>query len=68
MLSEKNYCEAKRLKELKVYMFLHFVHILDFLSIHVFYKKLRIWASTEGFLKLSDIENSEFLTSFSKVA
>ena len=31
------------------------------------YKKLRIWASTDSFLKLSDFEYSEFLTSFLKV-
>ena len=30
-------------------------------------KKLRIWASTESFLKLSDFEYSEFLMSFLKV-
>ena len=39
MLSEKNYCEAERLKELKVAMFFHFVFILDFLSIHVFFMR-----------------------------
>ena len=33
----------------------------------LFYKKLRIWASTESFLKLSDFEYSEFLTGFLKV-
>ena len=38
------------------------------ISIDVFlYKKLRIWASTESFLKSSDLEKSEFLTSFLKV-
>ena len=30
---------------------------------HSLYKKLRIWASAESFLKLSDFEYSEFLTS-----
>ena len=38
-----------------------------YLHTRIFYKKLRIWASTEGFLKLSDFMNSEFLTSFLKV-
>ena len=33
----------------------------------IFHKKLRIWASTRGFLKLSDFQHSEFLTSFLKV-
>ena len=38
------------------------------ISIHLFlYKKLRIWVSAESFLKSSDLENSEFLTSFLKV-
>ena len=32
-----------------------------------FYKKLRIWASTQSFLKLSDFEYSEFLTNFLQV-
>ena len=32
-----------------------------------FHKKVRIWASTESLLKLSDFEYSEFLTSFLKV-
>ena len=31
-----------------------------------FYKKLRIWASTESFLRLSDFEHSELLTCFLK--
>ena len=36
---------------------------------HVFLiTKLRIWASTESFLKLSDFEFSKFLTSFLKVS
>ena len=35
------------------------------LLIHeIFYKKLRIWARTENFLKLSDFESSGFLTIF----
>ena len=37
-------------------------------QIHVFFgKKLKSWAITESFLKLSDFEYSEFLTSFLKV-
>ena len=34
---------------------------------YIFYKKLRIWASTESFLKLSDFEYLRFLMSFLKV-
>ena len=33
----------------------------------IFYKKPRIWPSTESFLKLSDFGYSEFLTSFLKM-
>ena len=32
-----------------------------------FYKKLRIWATTESFLKSSDFEYSEFPKSFFKI-
>ena len=46
----------------------HAVKALLYCRIHMFYKKLRIWASTESFLKLSDFEYSEFLTSFLKVS
>ena len=36
---------------------------LDCLHV-VFYKKVKIWGSTESFLKLSDFDYSQFLTSF----
>ena len=40
-----------------------------FVSLYVFfYKKLRICAKTESFIKLSDFEYLEFLTSFLKVS
>ena len=34
----------------------HISYILILISVTIFYKKLRIWASTESFLKLSDFE------------
>ena len=38
-------------------------------ELHIFFfKKLRNWHSTDSFLKLSDFEYSEFLTTFLKVS
>ena len=43
------------------------VCVHDRLCYKYFYKKLRIWVTTESFLKLSAFEHSEFLMSFLKV-
>ena len=50
-------------KFLSVFSYLCVIVIVDknCLHIHVFYKKLRIWACTERFLKLSHFQYSEFL-------
>ena len=37
-------------------------------NMYFLHKKLRIWGSTESFLKLSDSDSSEFLTSFLKAS
>ena len=40
---------------------------LDHIDLHVFFKKLRIKASTQSFLKLLNFKYSEFRMSFLKV-
>ena len=48
--------------------FLTSIQYIDKIGLHEFFrKKLRIGASSKCFLKLSDFEHSQFLTSFLKV-
>ena len=61
-------CDSRQISCLTAYLVIGFCHGTRGVAIHVFfYKRLRNWATTETFLKLSDFHYSKFLTSFLKV-